>query len=186
VGAVGGVVEDHGVLAHQVVDVARAAGQRDVVLDDRVEAEEDLFAVEDVELEQRRAGVGADLRVGVLDETEADEFLHGVQDGMGMPRGQPVHTGPVVGVVAKVVDPAGQHHGSAGVGSSSRIARVAGLFWPMRSCRGVPGLRRGGFRGESGEVDGDVLAGEGLLDERAQADRGCGEDWWSGRTGVAP
>jgi len=27
-----------------------------------------------------------------------------------------------------------------------------------------------GFAGESGEVDGDVFAGEGLLDEGAQAD----------------
>ena len=71
VAAVDGVVEHHGVFSHQVVDVARAAGQRDGLLGDRVEAEEHFLAVEDVELEQRRAGVGADLRVGVLDEAEA-------------------------------------------------------------------------------------------------------------------
>jgi hypothetical protein len=28
---------------------------------------------------------------------------------------------------------------------------------------------------------GAMFAGEGLLDERAQADRGCGEDWWPDR-----
>jgi hypothetical protein len=181
------VVEDHGVLAHQVVDVARAAGQRDVVLDDRVEAEEDLFAVEDVELEQRRAGVGADLRVGVLDETEAGELLHGVQDGMGVAGGQPVGAGPVVRVVGQVVGPAGQHHGTAGVGQQEPDGQGGGLVLADADLverfldRAVEG-----FAGESGEVDGDVLAGEGLLDERAQADRGCGEDWWSGRAGVAP
>jgi len=72
-------------------------------------------------------------------------------------------------------------------GSSSRIVKVAGLFWPMRI------LSRGSWiapwrvsPGESGEVDGDVLSGEGLLDERAQADRGRGEDRRPGRTRVVP
>jgi hypothetical protein len=181
---VGGVVEDHGVFAHQVVDVARAAGQRDLVLGDRVEAEEDFLAVEDVELEQRRAGMGADLDVGVLDEAEAGEFLHGIQDGMGVAAGQPVGAGPVVRVVAEVVGPAGQHHGTAGVGQQQPDGQGGGFV--LADADVVEGFLDGaveGFAGESGEVDGYVLAGEGLLDERAQADRGRGEHWRPGCAG---
>jgi hypothetical protein len=40
--------------SHQVVDVTGAVGERDAVLDDRVQAEEQFLAVEDVELEHGR------------------------------------------------------------------------------------------------------------------------------------
>jgi len=53
--------------------------ERDGVPGDRVEAEEHVLAVEDVELEQGRAGVSPDLHVSVLDEAEAGELLHGVR-----------------------------------------------------------------------------------------------------------
>jgi len=171
VGAADGVVEDHGVFAHRVVDVTRAAGQRDGVPGDGVEAEEHVFAVEDVELEQGRAGVGADLRVGVVDEAEGGEFLHGVQDGVGVAGGQAVGAGAVFGVVGQVVGAAGQDHGAAGVGEQHPDGQGGGLDAADADVvqrfldRAVQGLA-----GESGEVDGDVLGGEGLLDEGAHPD----------------
>jgi hypothetical protein len=55
-----------------------AVRERDVVLDQRVQAEECLVSVEEVELEQRGDLVGADLGGCVLDAAEAGEFLHGL------------------------------------------------------------------------------------------------------------
>src|SRR5690242_10577156 len=56
------VVEHGGVLAHQVVHGHWLAVQADGVLGDRVEPEERLGPVEDVELEHRRRAVHAHLR----------------------------------------------------------------------------------------------------------------------------
>ena len=50
----GGEVEQRRVLAHRVEDRHRVAVDCHVVSDDRIEAEEDFAAVEDVQLEQRR------------------------------------------------------------------------------------------------------------------------------------
>ena len=109
---------DHSVFAHRVVDVARAAGQRDLVLDDRVEAEENFLAVKDIELEQRRAGVGADLHVSSLDEAEVSELLHSVEDRMGVAGRQAVGAGAVFGVVGEVVGAAGPWGGWCRVAAS--------------------------------------------------------------------
>jgi len=171
VAAVGGVVEDHRVFAHRVVDVTWAAGQRDGVPGDGVEAEEHVLAIEDVELEQRRAAVGAELRVGLVDEAEAGQFLHGVEDGVGVPGGQAVGAGAVFGVVGEVVGAAGQDHGAAGVGEQHPDGQGGGLDAADADVverlldRAVQGLA-----GEPGEVDGDVLSGEGLLDEGPHPD----------------
>src|ERR1035441_4701954 len=80
-------------------------------------------------------------------------------------------------VVGEVVGAAGQGHGAAGVGKQHPYGQGGGL--DLADADLVEGfLDRAveGFTGESGEVDGDVFAGEGLLDEGTQADRGCGED----------
>ena len=89
VAAVLGVAEHQGVFAHQVIHDTGAAGELDVVLDDRVEAEEGFLAVEDVELEQRRGGVRADLRrLPGLIRPMLGEFLDAVGDGAGVPGGE--------------------------------------------------------------------------------------------------
>ena len=53
----GGEVEQRDVFAEHVEDRTGCLSMRDGVLDDRVEAEEDFLAVEDVELEQRGGAV---------------------------------------------------------------------------------------------------------------------------------
>jgi hypothetical protein len=115
--------------------------------------------------------VGPDLHVSILDEAEAGELLHGVQDRMGMAEGEPVHAGAVVRVVGQVIGPAGQHHGAAGVGEQQTYRHGGGL--DQADADLIQGFLDDSVQrlpGEAGEVDGDVLAGEGLLDERTQAD----------------
>jgi hypothetical protein len=56
-----GVAEDYGVLAHQVVHGVAAVRERDLVLDQGVQAEECFVAVEQIQLEQRGDLVGTDL-----------------------------------------------------------------------------------------------------------------------------
>jgi hypothetical protein len=129
--------------------------------------------------------MGPDLRVGLLDEAEAGQLVHGVEDGVGVAGGQPVGTGAVVRIIGEVVGTAGQDHGAAGVGKQHPYRQGRGLDLADADLierflnRAVEGLA-----GESGEVDGDVFAGEGLLDEGAQADRGRGEDRRSRRIGL--
>jgi hypothetical protein len=90
---------------------------------------------------------------------------------VGVPGGQPVGPGAVFRVVGEVVGAAGQHHGAAGVGKQHPNRQGGGLDAANADVverflhRAVEGLA-----GESGEVDGDVLGCEGLLDEGAHPD----------------
>jgi len=54
--------------------------------------------------------------------------------------------------------------------SSIRMDRVAGLMRPMRMLSSGSWMAPWRVAGESGEVDGDVLGGKGLLDEGAHPD----------------
>jgi hypothetical protein len=100
---------------------------------------------------------------------------------------QPVGAGAVFRVVGEVVGSAGQGHGTAGVGQQHPYSHGGGLdLADADLIEGFLDRAMEGFAGEPGEVDGDVLAGEGLLDEGTQADRGRGEDrrsrpWRAGR-----
>ena len=102
-----------------------------------------------------------------------------------MAGGQPVGAGAVFRIIAEVVGPAGQDHWAAGIGKQHPY-RQGGWLDPADAdlIEGFLDRAVEGFAGESGEVDGDVFAGEGLLDERPQADRGRGEDRRSGRIGL--
>lgn len=71
--------------------------------------------------------MGADLGVGVVDEAEAGQFLHGVEAGVGVAGGQAVGAGAVFGVVGEVVGAAGQDHGAAGVGEQHPDGQGGGL-----------------------------------------------------------
>jgi hypothetical protein len=172
VAASGGVAEDEGIFAHQVVDGLGAAGQRDVVADDRIEAEEGFLVVKDVELKQRRAGVEADLGAGALDQAEISQLVYGVQDGTGVRGGDLAGAIAVGRIVGEVVGAAGQGHRPGGVGQQEPDGQGAGL--------GVadPDLVQGflddavqGLPRESGEIDRDVLAVERALDVGPDADR---------------
>jgi hypothetical protein len=78
------VVEHGGLLAHQVIREHRLAAEADGVLGDRVEPEERLSTVEDVELEHRRRAVHAHLRACGLDQSEVGQLGDGLGDGVGV------------------------------------------------------------------------------------------------------
>jgi hypothetical protein len=177
-----GVVEHDSVFPHQVVDVPFAAAEREALPGDRVEAEEHFFAVEDVELEQRRAGMGADLGCRALKEPEAGEFLHVVKDRMGVPGCEPGGAFPVVRVVGQVIGAAREHHGPGRVGEQHPDGDAGGPDPPDPDLveRFLDdAVQR--LTGEPGEVDRDMLAGERLLDKRADADGRRGENRRAGR-----
>ncbi len=67
-------MEQGGVFAHEVVDVVGLGVELDLATDDGIEAKEQLFAVEDERLEQRRELVHSDLDGAVADEAEFVEL----------------------------------------------------------------------------------------------------------------
>lgn len=111
-----------------------------------------------------------DLRGCLLDAAEAGEFLHGLKDRIGVPERDLVDAGAVAGVVGEVLDAAREGHRPGGVGQQHPDGDGGWLDLPEPDLvqRFLDDAVQG-FPGETGEVDSDVLAGECLLDERAQS-----------------
>lgn len=158
----------------------------------RAEAEEYFLAVQDVEPEHRRARVCPDLGGCGVEEAKAGEFLDAVDDGVGVAAGEAGGALPVF----LVVGPAGQDHRPGGVGQQHPDAQAGGP--DAADADLVEGFLDDaveGLAGESGEVDGDVLAGERLLDERPdpgrrgsehRRPRGCGMGLSAVAAGLVP
>ena len=145
------------------------------MLADRVEAEEHLLVVDDVELEQRGEVVDPDLYGGLLDQAEVGQLVDRVADGLGVAPGDGGARAAEVRVVGQVLGAAGQRPGRGGVGQQHADADGLG-----RQAAGADLVERllddavQGLAGEAGEVDRDVWLLEGALDVRAQADRSLG------------
>ena len=78
------VVEHGGVLAHQAIHGHGLAVRNDCVLGDRVEAEERLGPVQDLQLEHRRPAVHADLRAAGLHQSLVGQLDDRLSDGIGV------------------------------------------------------------------------------------------------------
>ena len=109
------VVEHGGVLAHQVIHRHALAVQRHGVLGDRVEAEERLGPVQDVQLEHRRRAVHPDLRRRRLHQAQVGQLGHRLGDCLGMAAGDLLGSLPERGLVGQVADPARDGPRLAGV-----------------------------------------------------------------------
>jgi hypothetical protein len=165
------VVEQDGVFAHDVVDRAGCAAESDDVFADGVEAEECFLVVDQVELEQGRGAVYADLGGGFLDEAQFAEFGDVVDDGQGVAAHDLGGTVAELGAVGQIFDVAGERHGRGGVGDED--ADVDGLGGQAADSDFVEWFLHDalqGLSGEAGEVDDDVLGVEGAFDVGTQAD----------------
>lgn len=169
------MVEQDGVLAHEVVDRGGFAAEGQDVLADRVEAEEGFVAVNDVELEQRGGVVHADLGNGAFDQAEGAQFGDCVGDGANVAVHDRGRSGAELGAVGEVVNAA--RDGQRGCGVRDEDAHGDGLGAEAAGSDLVERLLHRavqGLAGEAGEVDRNVLGLEGAFDVRAQADRAFG------------
>ena len=103
--------------AHRVEDRDLFAIDADLVFADRVEAEEQVGAVDQVQLEQRRGGVDSRLHGGLLDELQFGELGDGFGDAAGVAAGGAFHPAANARVVAGMVaGPGRDRHRHAHVG----------------------------------------------------------------------
>jgi hypothetical protein len=101
------------------------------------------------------------------------QFGDRIQDGLRVAGGDTAGPFPVIRVVSEVISPARQHHRPGGVGQQNPDRQGFGLAVPDPDrVQWFLDDAVQGFPGEPGEVDRDMLAVEGALDERPDTDRG--------------
>lgn len=168
-------MEQGGVLTDEVVDLDGFALGDNLIRTDRVVAEEGVLVVNDVELEELSAAVHSDADVALLDETEVAQLAYGIGDAAGIVDHDAVHPGAESGIVRAVRSADGRslrdpHVGDEDADVDARWCQAADSDLVERFLKGSVES----FAGESGEVDGDVAAGESLLDVGAESRRPFG------------
>jgi hypothetical protein len=141
------------------------------VLGKRVEAEERLAAVEQVQHERRRAAVHPDFRAGGADEAEVGQLGHGLSEGVGVAAADLLCPLTERGLVGQVFGPAREGPRPVGVGHQDAQGDAFGpeLADPDFAQRFLHDAVEG-LPGEPGEVNRHLGLLECPLDVWAQGD----------------